>query len=66
MDWFTLLPLNCERTGNDLITVKERKQGEEEVLSGDDLVTPLSRRGGEIQPFPALASSQESSSTFPP
>lgn len=28
IDWFTLLPLNGERTGNDVITVQERKQGE--------------------------------------
>lgn len=40
MDWFTLLVVNSERGGGDLVTVKEKKQweGEDEVVSDDTSV----------------------------
>lgn len=65
MDWFTLVLVNGERGGDDLVTVKERKQweGEGEVVSDDNSDDAPLPDGG-IQPLPALASSQESSSTF--
>lgn len=68
MDWFTLLVVNSEKGGDDSVTVKEKKlwEGEDEVVSDDTSVDAPLPDGGGTQPFPALASAQESSSTFSP
>ena len=49
MDWFTLLVVNGEREGDDLVTVKEKKQWEreDEVVSDDTSVNVPFQMGVE-------------------
>ena len=68
MDWFTLLVVNSERGGDDLVTVKEKKQweGEDEVVSDDTSVHAPFQMGVEHSLFLLWLLPRESSSTFSP